>query len=343
MNGMIRILIAALVLQVGLAAVLLLQDNGLSTYVPDEPFVSVQLSELSKIEIDNKETSETIDLVKKDGTWVLENHFGFPVSKAKLEAIGDKLLKVKRPLAVGSTTIAEKQFEVAADKYKQKISLFKADDKPVETIYLGTSPGFKKVHARKEGEDGTYAITFSPYDIQTKEASWIDRDFLKLDRSSLAKISFADVSLTLDDKDSARLSDLKDNESLKQEEVDSFIRTTTQPPFSEVVGLEVKPEYGLNEPDMEYSLELKDGKQLHFRVAQNGDKDKFYLTRSDVPYVFEITKYQFESLQKERRSALVQEKIPAVEDGNPTKEADGQLEDNSGDPNLSQPDTDLSN
>ncbi len=52
-------------------------------------------------------------------------------------------------------------------------------DKVVGDLYLGTSPGFKKVHARRADSDDIYAITFANYEATARTDDWLDKALLK--------------------------------------------------------------------------------------------------------------------------------------------------------------------
>jgi hypothetical protein len=48
------------------------------------------------------------------------------------------------------------------------------------TLYLGTSPSFRKVHARLGGQDGIYSIGLSVFDIPGEDEKWLDRRLLQI-------------------------------------------------------------------------------------------------------------------------------------------------------------------
>ena len=56
--------------------------------------------------------------------------------------------------------IAAKQFSVVDDKFERKISFTNKDNTQTK-LYLGSSPGFKKVNARVDNETNTYKIEYN--------------------------------------------------------------------------------------------------------------------------------------------------------------------------------------
>lgn len=110
--------------------------------------------------------------------WQIAGDLALPADDAKVTGVLDKLAGAEAPWPVATTESSVKRFEVAKDHFQRHIELF-AGDAVVADLYLGTSPGFRKVHARRADDDAVYAITFANYEAPTKVDEWLDRDLLK--------------------------------------------------------------------------------------------------------------------------------------------------------------------
>ena len=80
---------------------------------------------------------------------------------------------------VAHSSAARQRFEVADYLFQRRITL-SAGDEQLDTIYLGTSPGFRKVHARHAGSDAIRAIFFNVYDAPADDNDWVDPRLLQV-------------------------------------------------------------------------------------------------------------------------------------------------------------------
>ncbi|MEQ8692832.1 MAG: DUF4340 domain-containing protein, partial [Pseudomonadales bacterium] len=53
-------------------------------------------------------------------------------------------------------------------------------DEQLADIYLGTSPGFQRVHARKAGEDEIFSVELSNYELPLTVDGWLDKALLSI-------------------------------------------------------------------------------------------------------------------------------------------------------------------
>lgn len=167
-------------------------DNSEFTH---EAFTPTEVLSASKLIIRDKE-HESI-LLKKEAGWVLENYSGLVVKKDKIEALFSQLNKIKKGWPVATTPDAAERFEVS-NKNSQKTLEFFDGDKLVTTIYLGTSPAHKKVHARLKGDDNVFAVGLSQYEIPANAESWFDNTLLQAKDDALsATIVSADSNKTV--------------------------------------------------------------------------------------------------------------------------------------------------
>lgn len=92
-------------------------------------------------------------------------------TKNKLHSILTKLSGLKQGFAVGTTAAAVKRFKVADDLFQRHV--VQAGENPVGDLYLGTSPGYRQIHARKAGTENVVAVELSTFELEPKADQWL--------------------------------------------------------------------------------------------------------------------------------------------------------------------------
>lgn len=310
MTRRIQILATVLALQIGLAASLaFFARNSGAAFRSDEKLIDLELTSLDEIVIQEK-NEPTLVLHQKDGNWVLPDDFDFPVSSSKLDRLTEKLFGFTKSWPVGTTGVAAKRFKVADEEFERKITFRKGHD-DVATLLLGTSPGFKKIHARIAGEDDIYAINFSVYEASVKPRDWEDKDLLNLDPNEIVRAETPDIRL-IREGETLSVSDLGEAEETDPSGVSTLLGKLSKPSFLEVLGTEEQSEYQQDIPVLAYSLEVKSGRSIDYTYSKPKEGDDFILKVSSRPEYFKTSKYSVERLQEEfTREKLVREKRPA--------------------------------
>lgn len=339
MTSHIKTLGALLVLQLGLVFWGYSSSTELSSYIPNAPITNVTLADVNQVVVDGPEGKQ-VTLEEISGTWVIPSFFNFPASKNKLKELDEKLLSVKAPLPVAQTKVAEKQFSVSEKKFERKVVLKKGED-ILDTVYVGTSPGFRKVHVRSSKNSLVYPIEFSAYSLPVTPKEWVQSDLFSTDIENVQKLTLGDVSLTRSGT-TWEISDLAENEELVTAEVTALVGKSTRVNFLEVLGEKTKEAktYTSLPEVLRYSLLLEGGEApLDFELygplespkeetSAQGEEEKpeapkeYALVRSDLPFVVKVSDSFVSGLTQYDRSKLVQEKVVAVEsDGGSVEEA----------------------
>ena len=317
MKNAVQILSIILVIQIIATRFTFSGKSNLEGFDATEPLFDLTLNDLDEIVITpgkNEEEKEVTTLLEKEGQWVLAHHFNFPISETKKKMFDNKLFSTKRPLPVGSTNIAAKQFEVSANNFKTKVE-FKSDGVVKKTMLIGSSPSFKKVHARFDKEKNTYALTFDGFSLQGKPSTWIERRLLAVDQEKVKKIVFPSFTLLQNTTESSiTVEDLAENEEMNTTEAKSLLKGTSSPLYLEVLGDTVKPEYQLTSPKASYTIHLVDGSTREVKLGDVEGEDFFVLKVSVYPYYFKASSYHADKLSGAQRSKLVKEKALEIED-----------------------------
>ena len=163
---------ALLAIQVVVVGVLLAAKSG--GIEEPEPFLDFDAASVDSLTVSNNEGS--VSLSKVDGNWELPN--GVPAAGFKVDSVLEKLGSAAGSWPVANTASTRERFEVTEENHQRHL-VAKAGDDTVADIYLGTSPGYRKTHALRSGDDDIYAIGFSNYEAGVKAADWLERSLLR--------------------------------------------------------------------------------------------------------------------------------------------------------------------
>jgi len=135
-------------------------------------------TEVDEIIISDEHGNEAV-LSKRGDSWVLPELGNLPADSAKVEMQLNFLEGEQTGWPVASSVAARQRFQVANYHFQRRVTLM-ADGKELVVLYLGTSPSFRKVHARLGGQDAIYSIGLSVFDIPGEDEKWLDRRLLQV-------------------------------------------------------------------------------------------------------------------------------------------------------------------
>lgn len=162
----------ALAIQLGIVAVVLAARAG--SDVDPEPFLRFDPAAIDAVAVSNADGD--IRLVKREDEWQLPA--GVPADAEKVADAIDKLADAAGRWPVANSASTAERFEVTEDNHQRHIVLA-AGEETVADVYLGTSPGYRKVHARRADDDAVYAIAFANYEAGVTAEDWLDRALLQ--------------------------------------------------------------------------------------------------------------------------------------------------------------------
>ena len=163
---------ALLGIQVVIVGVLLAARSG--GIEEPEPFLEFDAASVDSLTVSNNEGSVSVS--KVDGAWQLPD--GVPAAGFKVDAVLERFSNAAGSWPVANTRPTRERLEVSEENHQRHI-VVRAGDDTVADIYLGTSPGYRKTHARRAGESEIYAVRFSNYEAGVKPADWLDRSLLR--------------------------------------------------------------------------------------------------------------------------------------------------------------------
>lgn len=193
MGKTLGLLAALLLAQLALATFLFIRGSGFGAVQPDEPLVTFDPATLDRVTIQDG-TGAQVELVKRDGQWRLPGHFDFPASASKVEALLRDLQALRTRLPVSTSPEAFARFKVAADQFERRIQL-RQGDRDVAVLYLGDSPGFKRLFARPGQGGAVFEVNYSAHQAGAKASDWTDKGLYALTSDQIAGLSLNGMAL----------------------------------------------------------------------------------------------------------------------------------------------------
>ncbi len=170
MNGRLGILAGILLVQLVLVAVFVLNDRG-------DDGASTKLLDFDPSTVDRvviADPTESVELEHAGSKWQIG---AVPVDAEKADKLVSDFANFASPWPVSTTATSTERFEVTAEKFQRHVT-FKKGEEVVGEVWLGTSPGFQRVHARREGSDSVYSVAFSNFQAPVKAEEWLDKALL---------------------------------------------------------------------------------------------------------------------------------------------------------------------
>lgn len=188
-------LLAALLLaQLALAAFLFMRGSDFGAVRPDAPLITFDPAAVDRVTIQDGSGTQ-VELVKRDGQWRLPGHFDFPASASKVEALLKDLQGLRTRLPVSTSPEAFARFKVAADQFERRVDL-RQGDQELAALYLGDSPGFKRLFARDGQGEAVFEVAYASHQAGAQANDWTDKGLFALTSDQIAGLNLNGMVLT---------------------------------------------------------------------------------------------------------------------------------------------------
>jgi len=276
------------------------EDNGkLQT---EEKILSFDKLAVSGLQI--IDSAHRLEIERQENKWLLPDNGNFPASQHKVEQLLDTLGALEKGWPVAGTRGAAQRFAVDEEHFERKLILL-SDDKSLTTLYVGSSPGFRKVYVRPGDTDKIFSVDFNVWEASTKIEDWIDTDILALDQSSVQRLEMPGITIRRHDG-RLQVMNLDENEQTNVDESSVLLGRLTGLRIQSVLGTEMEPEYQQDEPALEIRLVTEGGEVLDYRFSKPQDASYYALKRSDLDFYFEVAEYAVNPIREATREKLVQ-------------------------------------
>ena len=288
-------LIAVLALQLFLAGSLMAFN-----YQREAGSEPVKLFDKNSVTVNRIEISDgkqSITVAKQGDNWQLPDQSELPATESKVTATIDSIADLAMVWPVSTTSSSHERFEVADDKFQREVKLY-AGANEIAHFYLGTSPGFRKVHFRQAGADEVYAVSLNTFDFPVAADEWLEKSLL--DVADVDSIQGPDFRIKKDGDD-------------WQFDADSVTATETASTLNEDKAKQLATAFS-NFHVTDFSDTAPTGEPISMEVAAAGNTwqfkfyqadDKYYVQRNDMPQTFSLSKYDFERIAGVKKETLV--------------------------------------
>ena len=192
----VQLLTGLLAVQLVISGDLLWSSNAQHEFALPEQLITFDSEAVNEILIEEADANVTLTL--DENHWKLNDDNATMASVEKVNELLASLNAVQAGLPVASKVSSHAQLAVADDDFQRRIQL-KSNSQVVADLYLGTSPGFRKSHARQVGEDAVYAVKLSALDVPASQDDWLDRNVLAF--SDVSAIAAEDINIELEKVD----------------------------------------------------------------------------------------------------------------------------------------------
>jgi hypothetical protein len=247
-----------------------------------------------------KHGTEQMNVVRKDGRWVVQERADYPANFSNVSEFLRKVwdLKVAQPVRVTEKQLARLELTPQAGtvvEFKDK------SGKVLNTLVLG------KKHMRESGQaadpfggggggwpDGRYVIVGSdvqsatvvsePFaNVEVKPADWVDKEFFKIEKHKSIAVSSPNVTNTWkiardSETNEWKLVDVKAGEQLDTGKAGSVTSVLAYPSFTDVATNSAPDQTGMDKPTVA-KVETLDGFTYDVKVGKKvaDDRDDHYL------------------------------------------------------------------
>ena len=302
MKKLIFVLSGLLAVQLVMAVAMNLSSDDYDAFKPQEKLLAFDRKAVDGLRIEDGKNSVLLE--KHDGEWRLPQSDGFPANTANVERLLDTLAGLQKGWPVATTAAAARRFKVADDQFERKLSLL-SNGKTLAVLYVGTSPGFRKVHVRADKQDDVFAVALNTWDANASTDDWIDKAVLTFSADDITRVDMPGFVLQRDG-DKLRVAELTDKEETNAKAAAALLDKLAGLRIQSLLGKDAKPEYQQDKPELEFKVTRKQGDVLSYRISKPKEGAYYVLKRSDMADYFKVAEYAVKPLKETARDKLVQ-------------------------------------
>lgn len=178
MSRTVILLLVLLLLQCAIAASIFWPDTIDENQLTQAPLAPFTATVVDEIRISDGFDNET--LLMRDGqNWIMPDFNNLPVDIDRVDTLLQSITQRDGSWPIAQSLTARQRFQVADYHYQRRL-IFLSEGESLATIYMGTSPGYRKVHARNENHDAIYSINFSNFEAPAFSGGWLDPRLLQV-------------------------------------------------------------------------------------------------------------------------------------------------------------------
>jgi hypothetical protein len=308
MTKWITILGGLLVLQLAVAVGLNVSKQDYRAFEPEDKLLSFDAETMDGIRIDGDADTHVV-LHKQDSQWRLPGLHDFPADQGNVKHLLERLAQLKKGWPVATTPGAAKRFKVAETSFERKLTL-SHHEKALATLYVGTSPGFRKVHVRLPNENDVYAVEFNTYEVGVKPEDWIDKAILTHPAHDIQRVELPGFTLQQQD-DKLEVVGLAEDEETIKDEAKRLLDRIAGLNIRAVLDPDSTSKHSQDASELRYTLALKSGETQTYAFSKPKDADYYVLKASPRDESFKVDTWPVDQIKAVTRDKLVRKKAKA--------------------------------
>lgn len=312
MNPTAKFLTLALAVQLLLVVAIFWPRPEPAEGLASSPLVDLEPENVSRIVISDRENTMLLNL--SGSKWTMPEYHHLPVAAGKIDTLLQQLPGLSRGWPVAQTNAALERFEVSDGNFQRRVDYFVEEDN-AGSIFIGTSPGFRKVHARPGNASEVYAVEFNNFELPTDASAWMDKTLLQVEQvEAVTGLDYA-ISQNGDSWTDA------EGTNASQDTVDGLVNGLQSLRISGVA--DIATAAILAETAVPPTLEVRSGdRDLEYRLYEI--EDAYYVRRADIPMYFSLSALDYDRLTDVDAATLFP--VAAAEASPGTPEADAESE-----------------
>ncbi|HEY0893321.1 MAG TPA: DUF4340 domain-containing protein [Cellvibrio sp.] len=261
--------------------------------VDAQPLLAIKSVDVDRVVI--QDASNKVTLQKNGSQWQLPELHQLPVDRQKLDEILQKLDGTKLTWPVTTTPSSHERFEVTSNKFQRRIELFQGDTKKAD-LWLGSTPGFKKIHLRREGEDQVYTVELTAFEFATASNDWLQSDLLAVKDVNSIKAADYELQKVGDAWNFSGVNQISSSEKANASKATELANAFSSLQVQEVVSLAPQGE------TIKVSVKSAAG-EFHYEFTKAGSD--YFVKRSDRDLYFKLSQNEFERIANVKKVSLL--------------------------------------
>jgi hypothetical protein len=251
------ILIAVLVFQVALTAVMFLPRSTAANEQPGGPLIAdLNADAVTTLTIRDNNKAEIVVSKDASGTWVLPNADNFPVASSQVTTLISKIQNLNSNRLIAQNASNHNRLHVSDSTYERLIEIKQGDK--VDKLYVGTSAGTNATHTRANSQDKVYLNSdLAAFDIPMTLSSWVNTSYFNATQDTITtfQIQNAEGVFNFKKVDSAWILDgLKSNEILNNDKVTQLLNQIASVSLMEPVSKTAPANFVMDKPTATITL-----------------------------------------------------------------------------------------
>ena len=286
MNKKLGLLGVLLVVQLVLVAIALVIPLGDDDSAPQ--LLAFTSEQIDRLEI--HDGSDEVVIRSEASGWRVA---GVKADADKISDMLERLAGIDAPWPVATSSASAARFEVSADDYQRRLRLYSADEQIAE-VFLGTSPGYERVHARRSGSDEVFSVQLSNYELSADVDSWMDKAVLAMDAPPTRIEMRKQVDDNIEVLESGDEGWLYNGAAADQDAAATYANRFTT---LRVLGLASPAVDGAAPPTAIGQLQVaNEAENVTFLISRQGEEDDYFITVQGSEVSYRLATYIAEQL-----------------------------------------------